>query len=602
MSSLELSNVQVLLAQGGYVDCIWGHKYELNDVSELASFEKSYVVALPFRAAETRGFVMSATERRSGAPIVAVTIEAERRISRERFVHLLHDSRLPTARDVSYEPDSSRYAELVERVIRDDIAGGRGSNFVTPRVLAGVLSENDVRAQQALFVELLSREPTAYMTFWCDLGDSALVGASPELHVRKDSAGSVTMNPVSGTLVHDGETLSLPELRSFLSDEKERDELHMVVDEEMKFMASVCDDVPCVEGPYLKHLARVTHTEYYLAGTSSLSVEQILRRSMFAPTVLGSPLESAFTVAADRDIVARRYFGGVLARVDRLPHGSVLDSAILIRTLEIERSGAFRYPVGATLVRHSNSEAEVAETIGKTQAVLSMLSGQPHEEADQEVSKLLSSRRDELGSFWTQRSVGRRTPIGSGTGRAIVMNYEDDFTWMLADLLGTVGLSVSVRTELTVGETDGADLVVLGPGPGDPNDAADRRVAKARGWVDAALNGCFSRVLAICLSHQLVCRDVGFPVRRLERANQGRQRTISLWGEPRTLAFYNSYSAYDEPGLRDRCRWKVTADGATNEIFALRRPGIETMQFHPESVLSVDGVRVVRNAIERLFG
>ena len=192
-------------------------------------------------------------------------------------------------------------------------------------------------------------------------------------------------------------------MRAFLTDEKERDELHMVVDEELKILSSICDSLPAVEGLYTKQLARLTHTEYYLTGHTSETVQEVLRKSIVAPTVLGSPIESAFSVAADRDVTPRRYFGGILGRVDHHNHGTSLDSAILIRTLEIDAGGNLRYPVGATLVRDSAAASEVAETIGKTRSILTALT-EPAEGGHTRLGEdLLHERRAGLASFWTCR-------------------------------------------------------------------------------------------------------------------------------------------------------------------------------------------------------
>jgi hypothetical protein len=85
---------------------------------------------------------------------------------------------------------------------------------------------------------------------------------------------------------------SLGELIDFLSDPKETDELFMVVDEELKMMSRVCEDARVV-GPYLKEMSRLAHTEYFIEGRTKSDVREILKETLFAPTVTGSPLESA---------------------------------------------------------------------------------------------------------------------------------------------------------------------------------------------------------------------------------------------------------------------------------------------------------------------
>ena len=69
-------------------------------------------------------------------------------------------------------------------------------------------------------------------------GGRTLVGASPEVHVRM-SGGTVVMNPISGTYRYPAGGPTPEDLLAFLADRKETDELSMVVDEELKMMATV---------------------------------------------------------------------------------------------------------------------------------------------------------------------------------------------------------------------------------------------------------------------------------------------------------------------------------------------------------------------------
>ena len=63
----------------------------------------------------------------------------------------------------------------------------------------------------------------------------------------------------------------------------------MVVDEELKMMCTVGDMGGGVVGPRLKEMAHLAHTEYELRGRSPLDVREVLRETMFAPTVTGRP-------------------------------------------------------------------------------------------------------------------------------------------------------------------------------------------------------------------------------------------------------------------------------------------------------------------------
>ena len=123
-------------------------------------------------------------------------------------------------------------------------------------------------AALAAFRRLLVAERGAYWTFLVHTGTRTLVGATPERHVSVED-GLVMMNPISGTFRH-GQPARRPTCCDFLADPKEIDELYMVLDEELKMMATVAEHGGQVVGPYLKEMAHLTHTEYLLAGRGSL--------------------------------------------------------------------------------------------------------------------------------------------------------------------------------------------------------------------------------------------------------------------------------------------------------------------------------------------
>lgn len=128
-------------------------------------------------------------------------------------------------------------------------------------------------------------------------------------------------------------------------------------------MCTVGDLGGQVLGPRLKEMAHLAHTEYELRGRTSLDVREVLRETMFAATVTGSPVQNATRVIRRYEGSGRGYYSGALALIGRSASGGQqLDSPICIRTADIEpRTGRLVVRVGATLVRHSDPYAEVAE-------------------------------------------------------------------------------------------------------------------------------------------------------------------------------------------------------------------------------------------------
>src|SRR5690606_39572260 len=114
---------------------------------------------------------------------------------------------------------------------------------------------------------------------------------------------------------------------------------------------------------------------------SDADPRDVLRQTMFAPTVTGSPMENACTVIRRHETDGRGYYSGVLALLEREepgPDGVVgpesLDAPILIRAAQLDDSGSVAIRAGATLVPHSDPASRVAETTAKAVGRLPALS------------------------------------------------------------------------------------------------------------------------------------------------------------------------------------------------------------------------------------
>jgi phenazine biosynthesis protein phzE len=495
-----------------------------------------------------------------------------------------------------FDIDDDEYATIVEDVLRDEIGRGEGANFVIHRVFTATVDGDPVAAAEAAFARLIAHERGAYWTFLVHTGELTLVGATPERHVSVDD-GLVMMNPISGTFRHgDGDLLD------FLADPKEIDELYMVLDEELKMMAAVAEQGGQVVGPYLKHMSQLTHTEYLLAGKGSLDVREVLRRTMFAPTVTGSPIENACRVIARHERRGRGYYAGVLALLGHDEQGrQTLDAPILIRTASIAADGTLRVPVGATLVRHSTPAGEVAETHTKAAGVLAALglrsrSGSPRTpiETDRpEIAAALAARNDGLARFWLDERVPLVVPALAGRS-AVIVDAEDTFTAMLAHQLRALGLTVTVVP--WDAEVPAADLVVVGPGPGDPGSPDDPKMASLRALVTSLLAEG-RPLLAVCLGHQVLASVLGLSLVRRDSPYQGVARDIDLFGTVRRVGFYSSFTAVAPPSPAGDL--EIARDGVN--VHALRGPGFAGVQFHPESVLSRDGVAVLADLLPPLL-
>ncbi|MEU2610505.1 chorismate-binding protein [Micromonospora sp. NPDC007271] len=564
---------------------------------------------VPYRQIAERGFACVD----DGAPLECLLVEGHRRIPLAEVVAALPDAPVVT-RDAAFDLTDAEYAATVDRVLAEEIGRGEGANFVIHRSLRATVQGDPLAAALAALRRLLLRERGAYWTFVVHTGTRILVGASPERHVSVDD-GLVMMNPISGTFRHTGASADRAALLRFLHDPKEVEELYMVLDEELKMMATVAEHGGQVVGPYLKEMAHLAHTEYLLAGQCSRDVREALRETMFAPTVTGSPMENACRVIARHERTGRRYYAGVLALLGRDAEGrQTLDAPILIRTAELSPAGELRVPVGATLVRHSTASSEVAETHAKAAGVLAALGLGPDAPQpgpgpavrladDPHVRAALAARNAPLARFWLdQRTPGATALPGLAGRRALIVDGEDTFTGMLAHQLGALGLAVTRRDWCRPGPVGPYDLVVVGPGPGDPNDLAEPKMAAMRALLAGLLAGG-RPTMAVCLGHQLLAGLLGLPLRRRDAPYQGLQRTVPVFGVPRRVGFYSSFTAHADADRVPTAYGPVelSRDPDDGAVHALRGSGFAGVQFHPESVLSPDGMAVLADLLGHLL-
>ena len=559
------------------------------------------LLLIPYRQLAERGFAA----RDDGAPLLAMRVTHQQVLGRGEVVDRIPDRGL-TSSGHRFDVDDEEYAATVRRIVGEEIGSGRGANFVVKRTF-----ELDVEGYHpghalTFFRRLLEREQGAYWTFLIHAGGRTLVGATPERHLGLCD-GLATMNPISGTYRYPTGGPTLGGVLDFLGDRKETDELYMVLDEELKMMARICDRGGRVRGPYLKEMARLAHTEYVIEGRTTRDLTTVLRESLFAPTVTGSPVESAAEVIHRYEPHGRGYYGGVAALIGRDGDGgAVLDSAILIRTAQIEPSGRVRIPVGATLVRHSDPDAEAAETRAKVSGLLSALDGATPDRFARhpDVAAALRLRNRDIAGFWlTDRPAQETKPSLRAGTRVLIIDAEDTFTAMIAHQLRALGAAVTVRTHREPFLPRGYDLVVLGPGPGDPRKLDQPKIARLREAVDLLLARRHP-FLAVCLSHQVLGLRLGLPLVRRELPNQGVQREIDLFGCRERVGFYNTFSAVaqeDKIELDDAGLVHVSRDRVTGEVHALRGETFSSMQFHAESVLTVDGPRIIAQAVRQVL-
>ncbi|MGH3897064.1 MAG: aminodeoxychorismate/anthranilate synthase component II, partial [Pseudonocardiaceae bacterium] len=161
--------------------------------------------------------------------------------------------------------------------------------------------------------------------------------------------------------------------------------------------------------------------------------------------------------------------------------------------------------------------------------------------------------------------------------------------------LRATGLAVQLTRYDRPYHLDNHDLIVLGPGPGDPTDTDHPKMTHLTSTIEQLL-AQRTPFLAVCLNHQLLSRRLGLDLVRRDAPHQGIQRQIDLFGSPEQVGFYNSYvarSLTDQLSCPGIGTVQISRDTSTGEVHALHGPHFSSVQFHLESVLTQDGMRIL---------
>lgn len=186
----------------------------------------------------------------------------------------------------------------------------------------------------------------------------------------------------------------------------------------------------------------------------------------------------------------------------------------------------------------------------------------------------------------------------------LIDNY-DSFSYNLYQLIGEIESDIKVirNDEMTVDEIRklNPDRIILSPGPGRPEDAGViMEVAKALGK-DIP-------ILGVCLGHQAICAAFGATVTYAKKLMHGKQsnarfdtdcRLFAGCPEIAPVARYHSL-AVDADTLPEEL--KITALTTDGEVMAVQHKEypIYGVQFHPESIMTPDGKKMLRNFIKEI--
>jgi anthranilate synthase component 2 len=205
-----------------------------------------------------------------------------------------------------------------------------------------------------------------------------------------------------------------------------------------------------------------------------------------------------------------------------------------------------------------------------------------------------------------------------GTAMVFVLDNYDSFTYNLVQYMGELGAEMVVRRndELTPAEVEALrpTHILISPGPCTPEDAGIS-IELIRHFARLAREGCARvPILGVCLGHQAIGAAFGGNVIRAPKLMHGKTSQVEHDGRtifagipsPMTCTRYHSLIVAEE-GLPAELEVSArtaelgpggTAGGTTIMALRHRELPIEGVQFHPESVLTVEGKKIIANFLK----
>ncbi|MBN1663622.1 MAG: aminodeoxychorismate/anthranilate synthase component II [Deltaproteobacteria bacterium] len=183
----------------------------------------------------------------------------------------------------------------------------------------------------------------------------------------------------------------------------------------------------------------------------------------------------------------------------------------------------------------------------------------------------------------------------------MIDNY-DSFTYNLVQYIGQLGVDVQVyrNDEITLKKIEelSPDAVFISPGPCTPAEA---------GISVDVVRHFYQRIplMGVCLGHQAIAHAFGAKIVRADRIMHGKTSPIHNDGKTIFKGLSNPFiagryhSLIIDPATLPPCL-KVTAETSEGEIMAIRHEKypVEGIQFHPESILTPSGKRIISNFLD----
>jgi anthranilate synthase len=481
-------------------------------------------------------------------------------------------------RPITADHEPAEYMAKVEKV-REGMKRGDYYEVVLRQTFSTTFSGKP----SELFERIQVASPSPY-EFLIQFGEEQLVGASPEMFVRVEG-DRVETCPISGTARRTGDPMVDAEnIKQLLNSLKEESELTMCTDVDRNDKSRVCvpGTVEVIGRRLIESYAGVFHTVDHVVGTIEPKFDSLdaFLTHMWAVTLIGAPKKAAAQAVEDLEKTARGWYGGAIGMISL---SGDINTGILIRTVHL-KDGIANYPAGATLLYDSDPASEEAETRMKATSFFRVLGDAPK----------------------PQPAAATAAHAAAGT-RMLLIDNDDCFIHTLANYARQAGAEVVTYRagfDLALIDQIQPSLVLVSPGPGRPQDFG----------VPAAVRYCADRgipVFGVCLGLQGIVEAFGGELDVLDYPMHGKQSVVRHQNSGVFEGLANPIKVGRYHSLHARRSalppvFAITAESEDGIIMGIRHRElpIEAVQFHPESMLTLEGkagLLLIQNAI-RLLG
>ena len=427
--------------------------------------------------------------------------------------------------------------------------------------------------------------PSPY-EFFFQFANEQLIGASPEMFVRVEG-DRVESSPISGTARRGDNAMEDAErIQALYNSEKDEVELTMCTDVDRNDKSRICrpGSVKLLARRAIERYAGLFHTVDHVEGRMREGFDGIdaFLSHMWAVTLTGAPKRKAVEIIEHEEISPRRWYGGAIGA---LMFSGTVNTGITIRAVLLEQ-GRADYRVGATFVYDSLPEEEEQETRVKSTAFFKAMAN-------------LDRTGDEPVEI---KAVSKYAGV-----RIVMVDNEDSFVHTLADYFRQTGANVQTFRHGAPAQAalaERPDLVIHSPGPGQPKDFGVPDLVRT-------IAGLGIPQFGVCLGLQGIVEAFGGELSVMDVPRHGKYWKLDHDGtglfdgvaQGNRVGGYHSLLAVSTKIPDDL---EVIARNEVGMVMAVRHTSqpIAAVQFHPESILSMDaraGHRIVENVLTVLL-